>query len=140
MEPPSLGFGWRWPSVPFFFSLTSKASTSKDNVKKKTKKKKQKENGESKEGQTFTLKSDLPFNFRYSYSETNPSVQPIGFSELRPPLSRWLIRRCCRSSERRFLESLYQMMKSQNLWSCIGKGNFKAKPMRREKKKEKMKT
>ncbi|KAG2682225.1 hypothetical protein I3760_11G182500 [Carya illinoinensis] len=29
------------------------------------------------------LKSDLPFDFRYSYSETNPSVEPIGFRE--PP-------------------------------------------------------
>ena len=58
MEPPSLGFGWRWPSVPFFFSLTSKASTSKDSVKKKTKKKKQKENGESKEGHVGTFKQD----------------------------------------------------------------------------------
>jgi hypothetical protein len=29
------------------------------------------------------IKSDLPFDFRYSYSETNPSVEPIGFRE--PP-------------------------------------------------------
>ncbi|PKI51253.1 hypothetical protein CRG98_028348 [Punica granatum] len=29
------------------------------------------------------VKSDLPFDFRYSYSETNPAVQPIGFRE--PP-------------------------------------------------------
>ncbi|XP_068638817.1 CRS2-associated factor 2, mitochondrial [Aristolochia californica] len=27
--------------------------------------------------------SDLPFDFRYSYSETNPSIEPIGFRE--PP-------------------------------------------------------
>ncbi|KAK9133442.1 hypothetical protein Scep_012970 [Stephania cephalantha] len=33
--------------------------------------------------QTFPLKSDLPFDFRYSYSETNPNVKPIGFRE--PP-------------------------------------------------------
>ncbi|XP_057461094.1 CRS2-associated factor 2, mitochondrial-like [Actinidia eriantha] len=25
--------------------------------------------------------SDLPFDFKYSYSETNPSVEPIGFRE-----------------------------------------------------------
>ena len=37
----------------------------------------------SKNGQTFPLKSDLPFDFKYSYSETNPSVEPIGFRE--PP-------------------------------------------------------
>ncbi|KAL6313940.1 hypothetical protein AAG906_011668 [Vitis piasezkii] len=61
------------------FSLTSNP---KDNVKKK-KKKKKKENGESKKGQTFPFKSDLPFDFRYSYSEANPSVHPIGFRE--PP-------------------------------------------------------
>ncbi|KAG9454073.1 hypothetical protein H6P81_006977 [Aristolochia fimbriata] len=30
-----------------------------------------------------TLHSDLPFDFRYSYSETNPSIEPIGFRE--PP-------------------------------------------------------
>lgn len=29
------------------------------------------------------LKTDLPFDFRYSYSESNPSIQPIGFRE--PP-------------------------------------------------------
>ncbi|KAL5715099.1 hypothetical protein ACHQM5_016976 [Ranunculus cassubicifolius] len=29
------------------------------------------------------FQSDLPFDFRYSYSETNPSVKPIGFRE--PP-------------------------------------------------------
>ncbi|KAK1435630.1 hypothetical protein QVD17_01396 [Tagetes erecta] len=27
------------------------------------------------------VKSDLPFDFRYSYSEINPSVQPIGYRE-----------------------------------------------------------
>ncbi|CAN4102750.1 unnamed protein product [Withania somnifera] len=27
------------------------------------------------------VNSDLPFDFRYSYSETNPAVQPIGFRE-----------------------------------------------------------
>ncbi|CAI9088426.1 OLC1v1021056C1 [Oldenlandia corymbosa var. corymbosa] len=31
----------------------------------------------------FPVKSDLPFDFRYSYSETNPDVKPIGFRE--PP-------------------------------------------------------
>ncbi|TXG59750.1 hypothetical protein EZV62_014323 [Acer yangbiense] len=27
------------------------------------------------------LKSDLPFDFKYSYSETNPAVEPIGYRE-----------------------------------------------------------
>lgn len=27
------------------------------------------------------LKSDLPFDFKYSYSENNPAVEPIGFRE-----------------------------------------------------------
>ncbi|XXG55432.1 hypothetical protein AAC387_Pa03g3100 [Persea americana] len=31
----------------------------------------------------FPLRSDLPFDFRYSYSEYNPSINPIGFRE--PP-------------------------------------------------------
>ncbi|CAO2833543.1 unnamed protein product [Amaranthus hypochondriacus] len=31
----------------------------------------------------FPVKSDLPFDFRYSYSESDPSINPIGFRE--PP-------------------------------------------------------
>ncbi|GFZ04933.1 RNA-binding CRS1 / YhbY (CRM) domain-containing protein [Actinidia rufa] len=30
---------------------------------------------------TQSSNSDLPFDFKYSYSETNPSVEPIGFRE-----------------------------------------------------------
>ncbi|XP_076948302.1 CRS2-associated factor 2, mitochondrial-like [Bidens hawaiensis] len=30
---------------------------------------------------SYPLKSDLPFDFRYSYSEINPSVDPIGYRE-----------------------------------------------------------
>lgn len=29
----------------------------------------------------FPVKSDLPFDFKYSYSETNPAIEPIGFRE-----------------------------------------------------------
>ncbi|KAM0044181.1 putative RNA-binding, CRM domain, YhbY-like superfamily, CRS2-associated factor, plant [Helianthus debilis subsp. tardiflorus] len=29
----------------------------------------------------YPIKSNLPFDFRYSYSETNPSVDPIGYRE-----------------------------------------------------------
>ncbi|KAI8558330.1 hypothetical protein RHMOL_Rhmol04G0083100 [Rhododendron molle] len=52
-------------------------STNKNNKKKKIT-----PNG-SKKAQVFPLKSDLPFDFRYSYSEANPSVEPIAFRE--PP-------------------------------------------------------
>ena len=53
--------------------------------KKKNKKKKSQEeaSSDSKNSQTFPLKSDLPFDFKYSYSETNSSVEPVGFRE--PP-------------------------------------------------------
>lgn len=33
--------------------------------------------------QDLPFQSDLPFDFRYSYSETNPSIKPISFRE--PP-------------------------------------------------------
>ncbi|XP_024018027.1 CRS2-associated factor 2, mitochondrial isoform X2 [Morus notabilis] len=50
--------------------------------KKNNKKKKDPEPSPSpKKAPTKPLKSDLPFDFRYSYSETNPSVEPIGFRE-----------------------------------------------------------
>lgn len=68
------------------FSLASKSSNPKGTKKQKKKEKKygEKEISDSMmKGQTFPLKSDLPFDFRYSYSETNPSVNPIGFRE--PP-------------------------------------------------------
>lgn len=34
-------------------------------------------------GDRFPVHSDLPFDFRYSYSETDPSLRPLGFRE--PP-------------------------------------------------------
>ncbi|OVA06090.1 RNA-binding [Macleaya cordata] len=37
----------------------------------------------SEDHQNLPFQSDLPFDFRYSYSETNPSVEPIAFRE--PP-------------------------------------------------------
>lgn len=33
------------------------------------------------ENNDIPFHSDLPFHFRYSYSETNPAVKPIGFRE-----------------------------------------------------------
>ncbi|KAI4306086.1 hypothetical protein L6164_029396 [Bauhinia variegata] len=53
----------------------SLASASKPPKPTKTKKK------TSKEDAKFPLHSDLPFEFRYSYSETNPSVKPISYRE-----------------------------------------------------------
>ncbi|KAL5542083.1 hypothetical protein UlMin_009793 [Ulmus minor] len=49
--------------------------------KTKKPKKTQKKVPEPKKGPTLPLKSDLPFDFKYSYSETNPSADPIGFRE-----------------------------------------------------------
>lgn len=50
-------------------------------VKTKNKEKKvEKEKGSSKNGGDFPVNSDLPFDFRYSYSE-NPGIEPIGFRE-----------------------------------------------------------
>ncbi|KVH99153.1 RNA-binding, CRM domain-containing protein [Cynara cardunculus var. scolymus] len=45
------------------------------------KNKKQKNESKKKPQSNFPLKSDLPFDFRYSYSETNPAVEPIGYRE-----------------------------------------------------------
>ncbi|KAJ9568113.1 hypothetical protein OSB04_004079 [Centaurea solstitialis] len=39
------------------------------------------ESKKKKKKSSFPLKSDLPFDFRYSYSETNPAVEPIGYRE-----------------------------------------------------------
>ncbi|KAF3639500.1 CRS2-associated factor 2, mitochondrial [Capsicum annuum] len=44
-------------------------------------KKKQKEEKKHEKDQSFTVNSELPFDYRYSYSETNPAVKPIGFRE-----------------------------------------------------------
>ncbi|PHU13037.1 CRS2-associated factor 2, mitochondrial [Capsicum chinense] len=44
-------------------------------------KKKQKEEKKHEKDQSFTVNSELPFDYRFSYSETNPAVKPIGFRE-----------------------------------------------------------
>ena len=61
------------------FSPTSKPQKPKNKTKHKT----QNKDPNSKPEPKFPLKSDLPFDFKYSYSETNPSLEPIGFRE--PP-------------------------------------------------------
>ncbi|KAI7981722.1 hypothetical protein LOK49_Contig15G00019 [Camellia lanceoleosa] len=66
------------------FSFTSK--TLKPNNKNKEKKQGNSQNKASSKSEKdldFPLKSNLPFDFRYSYSETNPSIEPIGYRE--PP-------------------------------------------------------
>lgn len=95
-------FSWRsslqkgYPKQPFFcisrllsqslsedaydppFSPASKHPKPKKN---QTEKKKKKKGLNPKKDPVRPLKSDLPFDFKYSYSETNPSVEPIGFRE-----------------------------------------------------------
>ncbi|KAH7860059.1 hypothetical protein Vadar_008647 [Vaccinium darrowii] len=61
----------------------SPVSKTPNPTNKKTNKKQKKTHQESPKDQSFPVKSDLPFDFRYSYSETNPSVEPIAFRE--PP-------------------------------------------------------
>ncbi|KAG7024913.1 CRS2-associated factor 2, mitochondrial [Cucurbita argyrosperma subsp. argyrosperma] len=50
-------------------------------LQKAKKKKIQDGNSNSIKNSTLPLHSDLPFDFFYSYSETNPSVNPIGYRE-----------------------------------------------------------
>ncbi|KAK4788948.1 hypothetical protein SAY86_020267 [Trapa natans] len=54
-----------------------------DVLHEKKHKEKKKEVPKQSAGPKRPVKSDLPFDFRYSYSETNPAVKPIGFRE--PP-------------------------------------------------------
>ena len=49
--------------------------------KKKTKKTQKDQSPEPIVNPTAPVTSDLPFDFRYSYSETNPAIEPIGFRE-----------------------------------------------------------
>ncbi|MED6205920.1 hypothetical protein PIB30_022205 [Stylosanthes scabra] len=64
---------------PFSPSMKSHHKVKQEN--KKQKKTKNKNNLEEITAPKPPLKSELPFDFRYSYSETNPSVRPIGFRE-----------------------------------------------------------
>ncbi|KAL7218028.1 hypothetical protein ACSBR2_011292 [Camellia fascicularis] len=64
------------------FSFTSK--TLKPNNENKEKKQGNSQNkalSKSEKDLDFPLKSNLPFDFRYSYSETNASIEPIGYRE-----------------------------------------------------------
>ncbi|XAR56680.1 hypothetical protein NMG60_11037251 [Bertholletia excelsa] len=74
------------PYDPPFSPTTKPLKPSKQkgrNKKKKQKKSQNESSTDSEEGKSFPLMSDLPFDFRYSYSETNTSIEPIGFRE--PP-------------------------------------------------------
>ncbi|KAK6934439.1 RNA-binding, CRM domain [Dillenia turbinata] len=55
----------------------------KEKTRKRKKKKKVSEDLKKKDEKLLPIKSDLPFDFRYSYSETNREIKPIGFRE--PP-------------------------------------------------------
>ncbi|CAH9108123.1 unnamed protein product [Cuscuta europaea] len=63
---------------PPFSAATPKAPTHQ-----KTETKKIVKSSPTQKSQDFPLSSELPFDFRYSYSETNPAIEPIGFRE--PP-------------------------------------------------------
>ncbi|XP_028065557.1 CRS2-associated factor 2, mitochondrial-like [Camellia sinensis] len=66
------------------FSFTSKTlKPNNENKEKKQGNSQNKASSKSERDLDFPLKSNLPFNFRYSYSETNPSIEPIGYRE--PP-------------------------------------------------------
>jgi len=62
------------------FSPLSKP-TKPPKEKKKQKTKKQDQSSELVNDLKIPVISDLPFDFRYSYSETNPEIEPIGFRE-----------------------------------------------------------
>ncbi|KAK2984855.1 hypothetical protein RJ640_004682 [Escallonia rubra] len=67
--------------------FTPTTKTHKPKTLKTSKRKKKKiqhqDSSNSPKAHNFPVNSDLPFDFRYSYSETSPSVEPIGFRE--PP-------------------------------------------------------
>lgn len=63
------------------FSPLSKPTKPPREEEKKKKKTKQDQSSEPLNYPTVPVTSDLPFDFRYSYSETNPDVEPIGFRE-----------------------------------------------------------
>lgn len=63
------------------------AETPEKQKKSKSVKKKDEQPKDNKDGspgaETLPVKSELPFDFMYSYSETSPGIEPIGFRE--PP-------------------------------------------------------
>ncbi|OIW04641.1 hypothetical protein TanjilG_07776 [Lupinus angustifolius] len=65
------------------FSPPQKPNENDNNKKTKKKKKNDNKNGTMNlnEEAKFPLKSELPFDFKYSYSEINHSVKPISFRE-----------------------------------------------------------
>ncbi|KAL4566816.1 hypothetical protein LXL04_030941 [Taraxacum kok-saghyz] len=80
------------PPILFIFRNLTKSHLEDDDppfspivktVKHKNQKKKNPKEDESnnKPHNKFPIESNLPFDFRYSYSETNPSVEPIGYRE-----------------------------------------------------------
>lgn len=72
-------------SYSFFSSLSSDADDPPFSLipAKPQKKKREKHSRIPQNAPNFPVNSDLPFDFRHSYSESDPSVEPIGFRE--PP-------------------------------------------------------
>lgn len=69
------------------FSLTHANTLEERKNSKSVKKKDKQTKGKNKDGshgaEKLPVKSELPFDFMYSYSETSPGIKPIGFRE--PP-------------------------------------------------------
>ncbi|KAF5949670.1 hypothetical protein HYC85_011663 [Camellia sinensis] len=64
------------------FSFTSKTlKPNNENKEKKQGNSQNKTSLKSEKDLDFPLKSNLPFDFGYSYSETNPLIKPIGYRE-----------------------------------------------------------
>ncbi|KAF5949672.1 hypothetical protein HYC85_011665 [Camellia sinensis] len=111
------------------FSFTSKTlKPNNENKEKKQGNSQNKASSKSEKDLDFPLKSNLPFNFRYSYSETNPSIEPIGYRE--PPrfspfgpgrLDRKWTGTCALAKEAadllKFLENHSLKKKSLRLWN-----------------------
>nr|GMC75488.1 CRS2-associated factor 2, mitochondrial [Ipomoea batatas] len=70
-------------SDPPFSSTTTTTTKTLKPLKTKNKKKKSTKTSPSNNSQNSPVSSDLPFDFRYSYSESNSAIEPIGFRE--PP-------------------------------------------------------
>ncbi|CAH2040591.1 unnamed protein product, partial [Thlaspi arvense] len=128
------------PYDPPFSPTTKPLKPSKQkgrNKKKKQKKSQNESSTDSEEGKSFPLMSDLPFDFRYSYSETNHQLSPSGFANRRGslllvpegstangpapvlPQIRLVTWRRLQSSEARFSENRSRRRKFRSLWSDI---------------------
>ncbi|GLT59392.1 hypothetical protein SLA2020_322130 [Shorea laevis] len=81
LSTPPLWFISRFFSETAYDPPFSRVSKPPKPPKSKPTKTNQKYSETTKATKPPPLKSDLPFDFRYSYSETNPNLEPIGFRE-----------------------------------------------------------